>query len=191
MLELFYDLVFVLAVTQISHFLLEHLSWEGAGQSLLCLLVVWWSWNFTTWATNELDTESTPVRLLLIALMLATLLMAVAIPEAFGDRALLFVGSYVAIQIGRALFLTFVAADAERSSAAAPPTSWSGSAPRRSSGSRVASPTATTRTCLWLIALAIDYGGPLVTFRVPGWRRSTPRPGRWAPSTSPSASSSS
>jgi len=110
-LELFYDLVFVFAITQVSHLLLEHLSWVGVGQSLLVLLVVWWSWNYTTWVTNELDTETVPVRLLLISLMLASLLMAVAIPRAFDDHALLFAGSYVAIQVGRHTFLTFAAAE--------------------------------------------------------------------------------
>jgi low temperature requirement protein LtrA len=110
-LELFYDLVFVFAVTQVSHLLLNHLTWEGAGQAAMVLLVVWWSWNYTTWVTNELDPESIVVRLLLIALMLGSLLMAIAIPHAFGDEALLFAGSYVAIQVGRHLFLTFVAAD--------------------------------------------------------------------------------
>src|SRR4051794_36917081 len=109
-LELFYDLVFVFAITQVSHLLLAHLSWEGAGQAALVLLVVWWSWNYTTWVTNELDPESIVVRLLLIALMLASLLMAIAIPDAFGDKALLFTGAYVAIQVGRHTFLTFVAA---------------------------------------------------------------------------------
>src|SRR3954463_16656201 len=109
-LELFYDLVFVFAVTQISHHLLGHLSWEGAGQSALLLLVVWWSWNYTTWVTNELDPESPVVRLLMIALMLASLLMAAALPDAFGSEAGLFVGSYLAIQVGRHTFLTFVAA---------------------------------------------------------------------------------
>ena len=110
-LELFYDLVFVFAITQVSHLLLEHLSWEGAGQAALVVLVVWWAWNYTTWVTNELDPESTVVRLLLIGLMLASLLMAIAIPEAFGDKALLFAASYVAIQVGRHLFLTFAAAE--------------------------------------------------------------------------------
>ena len=79
-LELFYDLVFVFAITQVSHFLLEHLTWEGAGQATLVLLVVWWSWNYTTWVTNELDPEAIAVRLLLIGLMLASFLMAIAIP---------------------------------------------------------------------------------------------------------------
>src|SRR3954454_1505533 len=109
-LELFYDLVFVFAVTQVSHHLLGDLTWRGAGQSALLLLVVWWSWNYTTWVTNELDPESPVVRLLMIALMLASLLMAAALPDAFGSETGLFVGSYLAIQIGRHTFLTFIAA---------------------------------------------------------------------------------
>jgi low temperature requirement protein LtrA len=114
-LELFYDLVFVFAITQVSHLLLDHLTWTGAAHALVVLLVVWWSWNFTTWATNELDPESRWVRVLMIGLMLLGLIMAVAIPEAFGDRALLFAGSYVAIQLTRQSFLTFVASEERRS----------------------------------------------------------------------------
>jgi low temperature requirement protein LtrA len=167
-LELFYDLVFVFAVTQVSHLLLEHLTWEGAGQATMVLLVVWWSWNYTTWVTNELDPESIVVRLLLIALMLGSLLMAIAIPGAFGDRALLFAGSYVAIQVGRHLFLTFVAAEhgtIERLRAARILTWFVAAGALWIAGALV---DGTGRTVLWLAALAIDYGGPLVTFWVPG-----------------------
>jgi low temperature requirement protein LtrA len=60
-LELFYDLVFVFAITQVFHLLLEHLTWAGVLQSLIVLLAVYWSWNYTTWTTNELDTETVPV----------------------------------------------------------------------------------------------------------------------------------
>src|SRR5918996_4813684 len=88
-LELFYDLVFVFAITQVSHLLLDDVSWAGAGRALLVLLVVWWAWNYTTWVTNELDPDATAVRLLLIWLMLLTLVLAIAIPDAFGERALL------------------------------------------------------------------------------------------------------
>ncbi|HWH95907.1 MAG TPA: low temperature requirement protein A [Baekduia sp.] len=167
-LELFYDLVFVFAVTQISHHLLEHLTWEGAGQSALLLLVVWWSWNYTTWVTNELDPESPVVRLLMIALMLASLLMAVAIPHAFGADALLFIGCYLAIQIGRHAFLTFAAADRgepERARAASILT-WFVLAGVFWVAGALADGTA--RTLMWLVALALDYGAPLVTFWVPG-----------------------
>src|SRR5919202_803056 len=110
-LELFYDLVFVFAITQVSHLLLEHLTWAGVLHSLIALLAVYWSWNYTTWTTNELDTETVPVRLLLLGLMLVSLLMSVAIPQAFEAHALLFAGAYVAIQVGRHSFLTFAAAD--------------------------------------------------------------------------------
>ena len=170
-LELFYDLVFVFAITQISHLLWEHLTWAGVGQSLLVLLVVWWSWNYTTWVTNELDTESVSVRLLLISLMLLSLLMAVAIPEAFGERALLFAGSYVAIQVGRHIFLTFVASgpgtvERERSGRilvwfVAAGVLWI-------SGALAEGP---ARVALWILALGLDYLAPLVVYWVPGLRR--------------------
>jgi low temperature requirement protein LtrA len=170
-LELFYDLVFVFAITQISHLLLEHLSWDGVGQSLVTLLAVWWSWNYTTWVTNELDPESIVVRLLLIGLMLASLLMAIAIPAAFGDRALLFAGAYVAIQVGRHVFLTFAAADRgtiERERAEAILIWFVAAGVLWIAGALV---DGTARTLLWVAALAVDYGAPLVTFWVPGRRR--------------------
>ena len=96
-LELFFDLVFVFAITQVSHLLLDDVSWRGAARALLALLVVWWAWNYTAWVTNELAPEAGGVRLLLLAVMLACLVLAVAIPDAFGERALLFAGAYVAI----------------------------------------------------------------------------------------------
>jgi low temperature requirement protein LtrA len=167
-LELFYDLVFVFAITQVSHLLRDHLTWQGAGQALLVLLVVWWAWNYTTWVTNELDPDSTVVRLVLIGVMLASLLMAVAIPEAFGAHALLFAGAYVAIQVGRHMFLTF--ASAER-----------GTMERERSGRILTWLTAagvlwiaggtvdgSARALLWLAALAIDYSAPLVLYWLPG-----------------------
>jgi low temperature requirement protein LtrA len=176
-LELFYDLVFVFAITQISHLLLHRLEWEGAGQSALVLLVVWWSWNYTAWATNELDPESIVVRLLLIALMLASLLMAIAIPEAFGDKALLFAALYVAIQVGRHSFLTFAAADRgtiERQRAGRILT-WFAAAKVLWIAGALAD--GASRTVLWLAALALDYGAPLVTYWLPG--RPPLSPGAW------------
>ena len=173
-LELFYDLVFVFAITQVSHLLVEDVTWTHAGQAALILLVVWWSWNYTTWVTNELDPESITVRLLLLGLMLASLLMAIAIPDAFGDKALLFAGAYVAIQVGRHLFLTFGAAEpgtTERVRAGriliwfvAAGVLWIAGALADGSA----------RTVLWLAALAVDYSAPLVTYWVPGTARLTP-----------------
>jgi len=172
-LELFFDLVFVFAVTQVSHLLLDDVSWRGAGHAALALLVVWWAWNYTTWVTNELDPEASVVRLLLIALMLLTLLLAIAIPGAFGDRALLFAGSYVAIQVGRHAFLAFVTAERgslERERAeriliwfVAAGVFWLAGAFADGSA----------RVTLWLIALAIDYGAPSVLYWLPGRPRAT------------------
>jgi low temperature requirement protein LtrA len=173
-LELFYDLVFVFAVTQVSHLLLEHLTWAGAAQSVLLLMVVWWSWNYTTWATNELDPASAVVRVLIIAVMLASLVMAVAIPDAFGDRALLFAGGYVAIQVGRTAFLAFAAAAAgtvERQRASRILIWFVASGVLWLAGAAFGG---TAQVVLWLLALALDYGAPLVTFRVPGLRRVDP-----------------
>jgi low temperature requirement protein LtrA len=167
-LELFYDLVFVFAITQVSHLLLEHLTWAGAGQALIVLLAVWWSWNYTTWTTNELDTETIPVRLLLLSLMLVSLLMSVAIPDAFGEHALLFAGSYVAIQVGRHVFLTFAAAEPgtiERERAGRILTWFVAAGVLWIAGALADGP---ARTALWLAALALDYGAPLVLFWVPG-----------------------
>ena len=167
-LELFYDLVFVFAITQVSHLLLEHLTWAGAGQALIVLLAVWWSWNYTTWTTNELDTETISVRLLLLGLMLVSLLMSVAIPDAFGGHALLFAGSYVAVQVGRHLFLTFAAAQPrtiERERAGRILTWFVAAGVLWIAGALADGP---ARTALWLAALALDYGAPLVLFWVPG-----------------------
>ncbi len=173
-LELFYDLVFVFAITQVSHILLEDVSWTGAGEAALCLLVVWWAWNYTTWVTNELDPDSVVVRLLLIGIMLASLLMAVAIPQAFGAHGLLFAASYVAIQVGRHTFLTFASASAgtiERERAGRI-LAWFGVAGVLWIAGGVTDDP--LRAALWLAALAIDYTAPLVTFWIPGRERLSP-----------------
>ena len=167
-LELFYDLAFVFAITQVSHLVLENLSFEGVAQALLALLVVWWAWNYTTWVTNELDPDSIAVRALLIGVMLASLLLAVAIPQAFGAHALLFAGSYVAIQVGRHLFLTFASASPgtiERERAARILAWFLAAGVLWIAGAFAEGP---ARWALWLAALAIDYVAPLVLYWVPG-----------------------
>jgi low temperature requirement protein LtrA len=115
-----------------------------------------------------LDTETIPVRLLLLALMLVSLLMAVAIPDAFGEHALLFAVSYVAIQVGRHAFLTFAAAEPgtmERERAGRILTWFVAAGVLWIAGALVDGP---ARVALWLAALALDYGAPLVLFWVPG-----------------------
>jgi len=166
-LELFFDLVFVFAVTQVSHLLVDHLGWKGALESLVILLVVWWSWQYTTWATNELDPERMPVRFLLLTIMMASLLMAVAIPGAFGSEGMLFALSYVFIQVVRQAFLTFAAAgrgSVERNRSAHVLAWFCAAAPIWIAGGLVEGD---VRIVLWVLALAVDYAGPLLSYRVP------------------------
>lgn len=104
MVELFFDLVFVFAVTQLSHSLLAHLSVLGAVQVALLMVAVWWVWIFTSWITNWLDPEKLPIRLGLFALMIAGLLLSSSIPNAFTERGLMFASAFVFMQVGRTLF---------------------------------------------------------------------------------------
>ena len=99
--ELFFDLVYVFAVTQLSHQILDDLTVAGVARAAFLLLVVWWAWIYTTWMANWFDPASRAVRAVLTAVMLGSLLMAAALPEAFGEEGLLFAASYVALQVGR------------------------------------------------------------------------------------------
>ena len=99
--ELLFDLVFVFAVTQVSHTLLGHFTPIGALQTTLLLLSVWWVWVFTSWITDWLDPELTPVRILLFLLMLGGLVLSTSIPLAFDSRGLWFAIAYAAMQVDR------------------------------------------------------------------------------------------
>lgn len=103
--ELFFDLVYVFAVTQLSHELLHHLSLGGLIETLVLWFAVWLGWQYTCWTTNWFDPETPRIRGLLFTTMLLALLMACAIPGAFGDRGLIFAGCYAAMQVGRTAFL--------------------------------------------------------------------------------------
>ncbi|MGO7426381.1 low temperature requirement protein A, partial [Rhizobium ruizarguesonis] len=102
-LELFFDLVFVFSISQLSHALAAHYTPLGAAEAALMTFAVWWVWIFTAWVTNWLDPDKMPVRGMLVALMMLGLLLSASIPEAFGDKGLLFAGAYVAMQVGRSL----------------------------------------------------------------------------------------
>src|SRR6202142_603542 len=103
--ELLFDLVFVFAVTQISHTLLGRFTPLGAVQTTLLLLAVWWVWVYTSWITNWLNPETTPVRVMLFALMLGGLVLSTSIPKAFESRGLWFAIAYAAMQVGKTVFL--------------------------------------------------------------------------------------
>ena len=171
-LELFFDLVFVFAITQISGFLHHDLNWHGLVQAMILFLAVWWVWMYTTWVTNWLNPDRLPVRLLLMAMMLLSLSMAVALPQSFAAKAHVFALCYVAMQIGRSAWVAWIfhREKARNARNMLRITLWFVfSAPLWLGGALGPD---TWRIPLWLGALAIDYLGPFALFRVPGLGRS-------------------
>ena len=169
--ELFFDLVYVFAVTQLSHLLLGHLTALGLAQTLLLLLAIWRAWIDTAWVTNWFDPDQLPVRFLLLAGMLLSLIMSAALPEAFGPRGWIFAVAYVAVQIGRT---SFVIANLD-------PKTPLGRNFQRILVWFVASGVlwlaggfveGTARDVLWLAAVGVDWAAPASGFVTPGLGRS-------------------
>ena len=167
-MELFFDLVFVFAITQLSHRLLEHLTLLGALETLVLFLAIWWVWIYTSWTTNWLDPERGNVRLMLIVLMTGGLVMSSAVPKAFDDTALTFAIAYVAMQLSRTVYMVWASHGVHLA--------------RRRNFSRIsfwfllsmplwiggALVEADMRLPLWALAVAIEYFAPFAFFRTPG-----------------------
>jgi low temperature requirement protein LtrA len=165
--ELLFDLVFVFAVTQVSHTLLAHFTPLGAIQTTLLFLAVWWVWVYTTWVTNWLNPELTPVRILLFLLMLAGLVLSTSIPHAFESRGLWFASAYAAMQVGRTLFWLLATPKHRmpvRHNAIRILVWLSGSAVFWILGGFAEGE---TRLWLWVVALAIEYVSPVARFWIP------------------------
>ena len=95
-LELFFDLVFVFALTQVTALMSEDPTWAGLGRGMLVLSALWWAWAAYAWLTNYVAAEEDRERLLLLAVMGAFLVTALAVPQALGDEALVFAIAYAA-----------------------------------------------------------------------------------------------
>jgi low temperature requirement protein LtrA len=171
-IELFFDLVYVFAVTQLSHHLLADVSIKGALQTALLLAMVWLVWVYTTWVTNWLDPWRLPLRVLLLWLMLMSLILSACLPEAFGSRGLAVGCCYAAMQVVRSAF-TVAALEGD------PPlqrnfqriTCWclvSGTFAVLGGFGH-----GDVRACLWVLAVSTDVAGSTVGFWVPGLGRST------------------
>lgn len=165
--ELFFDLVFVFAVTQVSHTLVEDMTGGGLLRMLLLLLALWWVWIYTSWVTNWLAPERIPVRLCLFVMMLAGFLLAVAIPEAFGGLGLVFALGYAFMQVGRTAFMLWASRRSTRE--------------MRCNFLRIlvwflvsavfwviGGASEAHRMGWWMVALAVELAGPFALFRVPG-----------------------
>jgi low temperature requirement protein LtrA len=105
-LELFFDLVFVLAITQCTALMSHHPTWSGLAQGLLVLGVLWWGWVGYSWLTSVLDPEEGAVRLVMFAAMAAMLIVALCVPDAFGHLGLTFALAFGAFRVAHiALFM--------------------------------------------------------------------------------------
>ncbi len=164
--ELFFDLVYVFAVTQISHYLLGHLTLIGAAQSLILWFAVWLIWQYNAWVTNWFDPETMPIRLLQFTLMLIGLVLAAIIPTSFAQGGLIFALCFVAIQVGRTVFVLFsLHGDHALTRNYQRILCWG----FLSAAFWIAGGLATgeERLVLWLIAVLCDYIAPMVGFRTP------------------------
>ncbi len=172
-IELFFDLVFVFAITQLSTRLLNNLTLIGALETLTLFLAVWWVWIYTSWVTNWLDPERANVRLMLIVMMLGGLALSSGIPDAFGQTGLLFAGAYVAMQLFRSLYMVWASRGVNegRKRNFLRISFWFLlSAPLWLAGA-ISPPEA--RLLLWATAIAFEYAGPFALFRTPVLGRST------------------
>ncbi|RDJ03332.1 low temperature requirement protein A [Rhizobium grahamii] len=165
--ELFFDLVFAFALLQLSHTLSSDFTSATAGEALILILAVWWVWINTTWVTNLLDTERDPVRHMLFALMFAGILMAIALPEAFGAHALVFAAIYAVTQVGRSAFTAYAFRNTDQQSAKTfcRITAWTILAGILWVAGGVMN--FEWRLLFWTLAIALEYAVPLVGYWVP------------------------
>jgi len=172
--ELFFDLVFVFAVTQLSHGLLARMTLLGVIQTGLLMMAVWWVWIYTSWITNWLDPERLPVRLMLFALMLAGLVLSASIPQAFAERGAAFAAAYVFMQVGRSTFMLWALRNHDVGNYR--------NFLRITAWLAVAAVFWIVGACVegywrlgwWAAAIGIEYLSPAVGMWIPGFGRSTP-----------------
>jgi low temperature requirement protein LtrA len=174
-LELFFDLVFVFAITQVTTLLSDDPTWGGMLRGLLVLGALWWAWTAYAWLTNTLNPEEGAVRIVMFGAIAAMLIVALAVPEAFDDHGVIFAVGYLAVRTTH-LGLYMLAARGDRDLLGAvlrmTPSSLISGVLILTAGFLDQEP----RIALWAIGLSIDYLGVLVG-RGQGWRLS---PGHFA-----------
>ena len=167
-LELFFDLVFVLAITQCTALMAANPTWAGLGKGLLVLALLWWAWVGYAWLTSVVDPEEGVVRFAIFGAMAALLVVALCVPQAFGDEALLFAFAYGAVRAAQIALFTIASRDEpglRRSVKGLAGSTALGV------GLLVAGAAAGggLQIALWVLALALDMGGPYL-FGSEGWK---------------------
>jgi low temperature requirement protein LtrA len=168
-LELFFDLVFVFAITQVTALLADDPTWSGVLRGMLVLAALWWAWVAYAWLTSTLDVDEGGVRLAMLASLGAMLIVALAVPGAFGDDAVLFGVAYLLVRLLHLVLYAIVGRDDpdllgavfRLAATAIPGASLIVLAGFLEGDERIA---------VWILALAIDYLGPAVIGAGRGWR---------------------
>ena len=173
-LELFFDLVFVFAITQVTQFIANDPTWRGLARALLILAVVWWAWAAYAWLTNMLDTEQDRVRLVMFVAMGAMFIVSLSIPTAFGDDALLFALAYLVVRAAHILLFGYASNDTgvRQATMRLAPSVLVAAALLVGASFLDGVP----QGLLWLAAIAVDYAGPVMA-GMEGW---TLHPGHFA-----------
>ena len=168
-LELFFDLVFVFAITQVTSLLSDNPTWGGVLRGMLVLVALWWAWTAYAWLTSTLDVDEGGVRLAMLASMGAMLIAALAVPGAFGDDAVLFGVAYLLVRILHIVLYAIVGRDDPDLLGAVvrfAPTAIFGASLLVLAGFLDGD----MRIAIWIVALVIDYLGPAVLGAGRGWR---------------------
>ncbi|MGH2987357.1 MAG: low temperature requirement protein A [Solirubrobacterales bacterium] len=159
-LELFFDLVFVFAFTQVTGLMSANPTWEGLGQGMLVLAAIWWAWGGYAWMTNALHRDDWLARLGLFSAMGAMLIAALAVPQAFGDDAVVFGLAYFAVRMIHIAVYAYGAQEKDVSGAILNLAPGLLAAPALLVVAGFLDGGA--QAGLWIVALLIDYGTPYV-----------------------------
>jgi low temperature requirement protein LtrA len=170
-IELFFDLVYVFAVTQLSQVLVRHTTADGAWRTAILLALVWQAWVYTTWVTNWIDPDRLPTRVMLVAVMLGSLALAAQIPRAFTDQGMVIAVGYAAMQVGRSVFAVLALRGHRLQRNFERILVWSAVSGIAMIGGALVHGHA--RELVWAAAVAFDYLGGRVGFWTPRLGRST------------------
>ena len=171
-LELFFDVVFVFTVIQLSYRMAHHYDSIGVLETVILIFAVWWVWIYTTWTMNWLDPERPPVRAMLFLLMFLALILSIAIPQAYEDRGYMFAAAFVTMQVGRSIFMASALKgyDDRNFTSFIRITTW------LAIGGVFwiwgAFSDHQMRLWLWILAMVLDYSAPAFGYWVPGIGRS-------------------
>jgi low temperature requirement protein LtrA len=169
-LELFFDLIFVFAITQVTGLVVEDPTWAGLAKGLLVLGVLWWAWAAYAWLTNTINPEEGAVRIAMFAAMGAMLIASLAVPDVFGDDAFLFACAYAFVRIAH-LALYAIAGRGDRDLLAAVARLGVGTAVGVGLLFVAAALDGPLQTAVWAVALGLDLLGAYVGGGR-GWRLS-------------------